>query len=75
MNDNSIQLMKKLYAEKKSCILVLGHFGNWEWGGNTFSLVCKQPLYVIYHQLQNKYFDRLISGMRTRFGTRLIEMK
>ena len=75
MDEKSVELMKKLNDEKKSCILVLGHLGNWEWGGNTFSLVCKQPLYVIYHQLQNKYFDRLITGMRTRFGSRLIEMK
>ena len=75
MDEESIQLMKKLTDEKKSCILVLGHLGNWEWAGNTFSITCKQPLYVIYHPLENKYFNRLIIGMRTRFGTKLIEMK
>jgi KDO2-lipid IV(A) lauroyltransferase len=75
MDEQSVQLMKKLADEKKSCILVLGHLGNWEWGGNAFSLTCNQPLYVIYHPLQNKYFDRLIIGMRTRFGTKLIEMR
>jgi KDO2-lipid IV(A) lauroyltransferase len=32
-------------------------------------------LYVIYHPLENKFFNRMVIGMRTRFGTKLIEMK
>ncbi len=68
-------LLDKLADEKKTVILVMGHYGNWEWGGNTFSLQCKQQLYVIYHPLSNKYFDGLMYRMRTRFGTRLIAMR
>lgn len=74
-DEESLRMIKKLYNEKKSIILVLGHLGNWEWGGNTFSIMCKQQLYVIYHPLENKYFNRMIIGMRTRFGTKLIKMK
>jgi KDO2-lipid IV(A) lauroyltransferase len=70
---------KKLFAElnekKQSAILVMGHLGNWEWGGNCFSLEQMQQLYVIYHPLQNKYFNGLMYRMRTRFGARLIPMK
>ena len=65
----------KVADEKKSIVLVMGHLGNWEWAGNTFSLQCKQQLYVIYHPLQNKQFNKLIIDMRTRFGTKLIIMK
>jgi KDO2-lipid IV(A) lauroyltransferase len=75
LNENSQKLFQKYSEEKKSIILVLGHLGNWEWGGNTFSLLCKQPLYVLYHPLGNNYFNSLIIRMRTRFGTKLIEMK
>src|ERR1051326_3542567 len=75
MNPNSVKFLQKYYEEKKSIILVLGHLGNWEWGGNAFSLQCKHQLFVIYHPLQNKYFNKLIIGMRTRFGTKLVEMK
>jgi len=75
MNENSKKLFQKYADEKKSIILVLGHLGNWEWGGNTFSLICKQPLYVLYHPLENKYFNKLIIRMRTRFGTKLIAMQ
>lgn len=75
VNEGSLRLIEKLYAEKRSFIIVMGHQGNWEWSGNTFSIACKQQLYVIYHSLENKYFNRMIIGMRTRFGTKLIEMK
>ena len=68
-------LFKQLAAQNKSIIIVMGHKGNWEWGGNTFSLSCKHQLYVIYHPLENKYFNSLICRMRERFGTKLIPMK
>ncbi|MBS1635276.1 MAG: lysophospholipid acyltransferase family protein [Bacteroidetes bacterium] len=73
--DDTLSLFKKLADEKKSCIIVMGHFGNWEWAGNTFSLMNKQQLYVIYHPLTNPYFDKLMYDMRTRFGTKLYAMK
>lgn len=68
-------LFEKLAAEGKSVILVMGHQGNWEWAGNTFSAEMDSQLYVIYHPLANKYLDGLMYKMRTRFKTRLIAMK
>jgi KDO2-lipid IV(A) lauroyltransferase len=68
-------LFNNLRAENRSFILVMGHFGNWEWAGNTFSLECDHQLYVIYHPLRNEYFNGLMYKMRTRFGTKLIAMK
>lgn len=75
LKPGSGELFDRLYAGHKHVILVMGHFGNWEWAGNTFSLTRQHQLHVIYHPLHNKYFDRLIVGMRTRFGTQLIPMK
>jgi KDO2-lipid IV(A) lauroyltransferase len=69
------QLFDILANENKSVILVLGHLGNWEWAGNTFSLCCRHQLYVIYHPLRNKQFDGLMYKMRSHFGTKLIAMK
>ncbi|MCF8424952.1 MAG: lysophospholipid acyltransferase family protein [Bacteroidia bacterium] len=74
-NENAIAIFKQLNDEKKSCILVMGHFGNWEWAGSSFSLLNSQQLYVIYHPLSNKYFDTLMYNMRSRFGTKLYAMK
>jgi Kdo2-lipid IVA lauroyltransferase/acyltransferase len=75
INPETLKLFTKLAEENKSFILVMGHWGNWEWAGNSFSMLCKHQLYVIYHPLSNKYFDGLIYRMRTRFGTKLIAMK
>jgi Kdo2-lipid IVA lauroyltransferase/acyltransferase len=71
----TLSIFKQLADENQSFMIVMGHFGNWEWGGNTFSILCKHQLYVIYHPLSNKYFNGLVYRMRTRFGTRLIPMK
>jgi KDO2-lipid IV(A) lauroyltransferase len=75
LNADAQKLFDNYYAQKKSLIIVLGHFGNWEWAGNTFALQCKHQLYVIYHPLQNKQFNNLTIKMRTRFGTKLIAMR
>ncbi len=75
LNSKAILLFNELYTQKQSCILVMGHFGNWEWAGNTFSLINQQQLYVIYHPLTNKHFDKLMYDMRTRFGSKLYAMK
>jgi len=72
---DTVALFDRLAADKKSAILVMGHKGNWEWAGNTFSILCSQQLYVIYHPLANPHFNNLIYKMRTRFGTRLIAMQ
>jgi len=75
LSPESLILFDKLYEERKSFIIVMGHYGNWEWAGNSFSIQGKQQLYVIYHPLSNKYFNQLIYNMRTRFGTKLIAMQ
>ncbi|HEY2648996.1 MAG TPA: lysophospholipid acyltransferase family protein [Puia sp.] len=71
----TLAIFNQLASENQSFMVVMGHFGNWEWGGNTFSICCKHHLYVIYHPLSNKYFNGLVYRMRTRFGTGLIPMK
>jgi KDO2-lipid IV(A) lauroyltransferase len=71
----TLAIFNHLAAENQSFIVVMGHFGNWEWGGNTFSICCKHQLYVIYHPLSNQFVNGLMYRMRTRFGTRLIAMK
>lgn len=63
--------LNKFYAEKKSVILVLGHYGNWEWAGPSVTLNTNYQLVVIYRPLSNDYFEKMMCGMRTKFGTRI----
>jgi KDO2-lipid IV(A) lauroyltransferase len=74
MNEDGRKLFDNYSVQQKSVIIVMGHFGNWEWAGAAFDN-SKQQLYVLYHQLSNKYFNKLVIEMRTRLGTKLIEMK
>ncbi|MEO6166950.1 MAG: lysophospholipid acyltransferase family protein [Chitinophagales bacterium] len=74
-DESAMTLFNEYYHQQKSIIVVMGHFGNWEWAGNAFSLGCKQQLYVIYHPLVNPHYNHLIVNMRMRFGTKLIAMK
>jgi Kdo2-lipid IVA lauroyltransferase/acyltransferase len=68
----SADWLDKLCEEKKSIILVTGHYGNWEWGSACFKLNTGFDLGVIYRPLSNAYFDKMIARMRSRFGTRII---
>lgn len=61
----------KLCEEKKSIIIVMGHYGNWEWAGPSLTLATKYQLVVIYRPLTNLYFEKMMVGMRTKFGTKI----
>jgi KDO2-lipid IV(A) lauroyltransferase len=75
VDESTRTIFEKYGAMNQSVIIVMGHYGNWEWAGASFSSTFSYPLYVIYHPLRNPHFDRLIYKMRTRFGTRLIAMR
>lgn len=66
---------ERFYESKQSVIVVLGHLGNWELCGAYFSQLSLHQLYVLYHPLNNKDYDRLFYRMRTRLGVRLYPMK
>jgi Kdo2-lipid IVA lauroyltransferase/acyltransferase len=61
----------KLCEDKKSIVIVMGHYGNWEWAGPSLSLATKYQLVVIYRPLSNPYFEKMMVGMRTKFGTKI----
>jgi KDO2-lipid IV(A) lauroyltransferase len=67
--------VKKLIEEKRSLILLMGHYGNWEWAGSAFTLTAGTPLHVVYKVLSNPYFEKWMVQSRTMFGTRLIKME
>jgi KDO2-lipid IV(A) lauroyltransferase len=63
--------LDKLCEEKKSIMIVMGHYGNWEWAGPSFTLNTNYQLVVIYRPLSNVYFEKMMTRMRTRFGTEI----
>jgi len=45
---HSTDWLDKLYAQHKSILIVMGHYGNWEWAGPSFSLHTTYQLIVVY---------------------------
>ena len=69
------ELVNNALDNGRSVVLMLGHYGNWEWV--TSSAMYFNPDAVsceIYHPLGNKAFDRLMLDLRSRFGTVNIPM-
>ena len=65
------EVLEQLFAKNKSVILMLGHFGNWEWFGPCITLNTDYQLVVIYRPLSQPYFEKMTSRWRTRFGTEI----
>lgn len=63
--------LDEIYSEQKSIIVLMGHYGNWEWAGPAFSLTTKFQLYVIYRPLSHPYYENMTAKMRTRHGTKI----
>ena len=67
------EIIEELYKKNKSIILVSGHYGNWEWIISLQMLVSHKTL-AIYKQLNNKYFDRMFTNMRSQYGMTPVKM-
>ncbi|WP_100615418.1 lysophospholipid acyltransferase family protein [Confluentibacter citreus] len=65
---------KRLESLNKSIILIFGHYASWEW-----SIVLQQYInfkgLAVYKPLANRYFDRLVKNIRSKFNTDLISTK
>lgn len=74
MDALSVALFDELYRNGRSGIMVMGHYGNWEYCPSGLPLQSDYQSYVVYHPLSNPYFDRLMSHIRTATSTRLYTM-
>jgi Kdo2-lipid IVA lauroyltransferase/acyltransferase len=71
----NFEIFQRYYDQKRSIIIAMGHWGNWELGGARFAIEPVHKLYVIYHPLKNVYFDKLVIKMRSRLGNGLYPMQ
>lgn len=71
MTFRQTEIIDRIFAENRSIIALLGHFGNWEWipsvtlWNNTAGVQFAQ----IYRPLKNEWFDRFFLKLRSRFGS------
>ncbi len=68
------ELLEELYTKGKDVILIMGHYGNWEFFTHTGTKT-KYIFSPIYKHQSNEYFNFLIYKVRCKYGAELIEMK
>lgn len=68
----ALKIINRHYVQQKSIIVVMGHYGNWEWIGPGFNLAHPRHLHSAYKPLRNKVFNQLILRVRSRFAHCLV---
>jgi len=70
------EMVDQLMRKGHTCfILLMSHFGNWEWFSACTTRFEDSRIYQIYRPLNNKAFDDLFLNLRTRFGAYMIKKK
>lgn len=54
------------------CLLLMGHYGNWEWYSGSTTRFKDAKIFQLYRPLKNKAVDNLFIHLRTRFGAFVI---
>jgi KDO2-lipid IV(A) lauroyltransferase len=70
----NLELYQNLEKKHKSIALMCGHYGSYEWLITMNKHINFQG-YGIYKKIANKYFDKLVRDIRSRFKANLIDTK
>jgi len=71
----NLEDINRFFNEGKDVLLLLGHFGNWEWFGPSFPMAVPHKAIGIYKPLSNTFFDEKIKQTRGKYGLELVPMK
>jgi KDO2-lipid IV(A) lauroyltransferase len=71
----NLEEVRKYLDAGKSVMLVTSHLCNWEWLLQGMALQLGYPLDAAYKPLHDQWAERLMLGVRSRFGARLIPAK
>ncbi|PZR22965.1 MAG: lipid A biosynthesis acyltransferase [Flavobacterium psychrophilum] len=69
------ELVHEYEAKGKSVIMLLGHYGSYEWLLFMNKFFKTHKGFGIYKVIRNKYFDRLVKKMRGKFDAELIGVR
>ena len=69
------ELLDAYYEQNKSVIFLSGHYANWEWVSFIVERSLNYHMSVVYKQLSNNYFDRIIKKTRIKFGVKFVPSK
>jgi KDO2-lipid IV(A) lauroyltransferase len=69
------EVLTQFLDAERPVVAVTAHYGNWEWGIYTLSLMTQHPLLIIYKPLTNQTFDKIFNDIRSRFGAIMVPMR
>jgi len=69
------EIFESLYADKRSCIVVMSHCGNWEWVCTVAQLSAPHHAQSVYKTLSNASWDSWFYKIRSRYGTQTFPME
>src|SRR3989339_193 len=68
------QIFDQLFEKKKNIVVMLAHFGNWEFAAGLSKLLPYKGA-AVYKELSSPVFDKIYFDIRSRLGVLPIEMK
>ncbi len=70
------EIINRLTKDGNSCLLSLGHYGNWEWVPSIVMYLSRElESSQVYKRLSSSAFDSLFLKLRSRFNSKSIEMR
>ncbi|AVR46932.1 lipid A biosynthesis acyltransferase [Christiangramia fulva] len=68
----NLEALREMEKLDKSIIIMCGHYASYEWMLSLQLYGLKHKSFGIYKSIRNRYFDRLVKSIRSRFNAELI---
>ncbi len=68
-------LLKPYLEQDQEVIVVMGHYGNWEWALLASSIHFDTEMIGIYKPLSSPFWNRKLHELRSQYGATLLSMK
>ena len=75
MHVTNVEVARQYLDAGQSIMFVTSHLGNWEWLLHGVTLQLGYPVDAAYKPLHDAWAERLMLGLRSRFGARLVPAK
>lgn len=75
MTYSNVELIKRLYEEGKSVVLVGGHHGNWELLALTIQQVVPHRSLALFTPIKSAFFNKKMQATRERFGLKMLPIE
>ena len=72
---SNINVIKQALKKNKSVIVVVGHYGNWEWALRSASYLIDTKIIGVYKRINNTIFEWLLLKIRSNTNVLPVEIK